>query len=212
MNEKTFRSCMGLMQSLWGEVDPSVFKFFWMRFKSTPDDQFEIVTKKVLDSFKPTNSEKFPSPSRFVELLGQDEETRINLAVGAVRKAASRVGAYNSVSLGDRALHATIMHFGGWPAVVGWDDKEWKFREKSFIQAYRAHMHIGNGPVKLIGKSEADFDNYRSNISDEQRSAFQKAIEVKPFHWYGYQPLLENKSENVLEIADETSKLFDMDR
>lgn len=203
---------MGLMQGLWGEVDLSVFKFFWMRFKSTTDGDFKAATKKVLDSFKPTSSEKFPSPSRFVELLGQDEETCINLAIGAVRKAGSTEGPYKSVSFGDRALHAAVMRFGGWPEVACWGDNEWKFREKSFIQTYKAELHANNGPAHLMGLSEEDYDNKCFDMTESKRIAFKKSIETKQIEWLGYQQLIEKKSDKVLEIADETSKLFDMDR
>ena len=203
---------MAFLQKLWGELDHDVFKFYWTRFKLVDDEQFKNATSKLIDTFRPTSSEKFPSPSRFVELLGADEETCINLAIGAIKKAGSTQGPYQSVSFGDRALHAAIMRFGGWPSVSCWDDKEWKFREKSFIQTYKAEMHSKMGPVKLMGLSEEDYELKCFDMPEEKRIAFKKSIETKTINWTGYQTLIENKNREILKIADETSKLFDMDR
>lgn len=209
MTEQTFKSCMTLLQGIYGIIDKPVYLFYWNKFKSVDDKTFEAATNKIVDTFKPTSTEKFPVPARFIELTEPSEETRINLAIGAVRKAGSTQGPYKSVSFGDRALHAAIMRFGGWPAVSVWSDEDWKFREKSFIQTYRAEMTTLSGPTHLMGLSEEDFDNKQFDIPTEKLIAYQNSIKTHEIKWTGYKLLLESKAEKEpLKISQEVNDII----
>lgn len=201
MNEVTFKICMSFMQKLFGEIDNDVYKFYWNRFKSTPDEQFKKITSQIIDTFKPTSTEKFPSVSRFVELLGQDIETRINSSVIAVKRAVSRIGAYGSVSFGDRALHEAINSFGGWVELCRWTYDDWKFREKQFIKTYEMCLSSDDGPDHLPGLSELSYSEYEFNMPEERRLAFKDSIAVKKIEWRGYTAIENKQNKDQLKIS-----------
>lgn len=209
MTEQTFKECMTILQAFSSMVEKDVYRFLWNKFKHVSDDDFKRAADKILETYRPTSHEKFPAIERFVTALGNTEDNRINLAIGAVRKAGSTQGPYKSISFGDRALHAAVMRFGGWPAVSCWSDEEWKFREKSFIQAYKAEMTTGQGPNHLMGLSEETFDNESFNWPIEKRIAAEKTIKPVQLQWTGYKLLIENKAEKEpLKISQEVNDII----
>lgn len=199
---------MALLQGIYGELADPLFAFYWNKFKGTDDERFKNATNSIINSFKPTSTEKFPCPARFVEALGDDEQTIVNLAVGAVKRAASTYGVYKSLSFGDRALHAAIMRFGGWPQVASWDDEQWRYREKNFIATYEAEKFSCAGPDHLMGLAEIDYDNRRFDISPDRSGYFAASIFVHDVPWKGYQRIAIAARPEPMKIGTEEAALL----
>lgn len=212
MDKSTFVSCIGLLQQLFGVTkDDSVLRFMWERFSEYDDELFKKVTQKIIDTFKPTSTEPFPSVSRFIDLLEGDENGVAIIAVGTVKQAASNVGPYRSISFGDRALHETINHFGGWPEVSSWHEQEWSFNEKRFIDTYKAYRKYSTGPSKLIGLSEEHYKLHGGNYHPQILEKTKQLIGILEFKWYGYKPLLEDKTtESINGFIEALGDKFSM--
>lgn len=211
MTEEIFKSAIGYLQVLFGVITAEKFSAYWQAIKHIEDESFKRSVSEIIKSFHPTSTEPFPSPSRFESACGNDEETRVQLAVAAVKSAASRVGVYRSVSFGDRALHAVIERFGGWPSVAKWGDDEWKFQESKFIAGYRSEIHAGiNGPSHLSGLQEEDYNLKVGLIPEEKRAIFLNGIKPRQFKWFAYKELIEDKSEGKKRIICEPESLGDL--
>jgi hypothetical protein len=204
MNKETFVGCTGLLESIFGVASPELIKFLWRKFKDIPDEKFKDACSTVADTFKPTSQTHFPLPAHFNEALGLTGNNRAILAVGAVKKAASSVGPYRSISFGDKAIQAAINHFGGWSVVSNWHDQEWQFNEKKFIDCYNANVSSGNGPNYLSGLAEDDYDLKCMALPPERRGVFLKQIAPVEYKWNGFTQLqLPNKTEEVKQIESE---------
>lgn len=205
MTQETFKKCIGYLQAAFNSISDDFFKLLWNRLKNVDDLEFEKTVSEIIDTFKPTSSEPFPSISRFIEIINLNADKIAVLAVGAVKNAAGRIGPYKSISFGDRAIHATIEHFGGWPEVSNWHDREWGFNERKFIDTYKSYRSTNSGPVKLCGLSEEDFKLNSGNYTPSRLIAAKKIIKAVDYNWYGFNTLIEDKSreKKQLPLIDE---------
>lgn len=212
MNNKTFASCIGLLQSIFGQANPELIKHLLSKFNNVPDEIFKSACSKITDTFKPTSQTPFPLPAHFNDAMGLSGNSRAILAVAAVKKAGSSIGPYNSVSFGDRAIHAAINHFGGWIEVSNWHDNEWKFQEKKFIEVYEANLAAGKGPEYLPGICENDFDLKLGLLSSEIKVVFLEKIKPSEIIWHGYTKIqITQKSEQAnRQISGDVSSISDI--
>jgi len=212
MENETFISCIGLLQSIFGQASPELIKYLLSKFKDIPDETFKSAVSKIIDTFRPTSQTPFPLPAHFNDAMGLSGNNRAVLAVAAVKSAGSSVGPYNSVSFGDRAIHAAINHFGGWVEVSNWHENEWKFQEKKFIEVYEANLAAGNGPEYLPGLCENDFDLKSGLLPAERKAVFLEKIKPHEMVWHGYTQLqVTQKTEPVKQqITGEVSSIADI--
>lgn len=212
MNKELFVLSMGLLQTVFGKASPKLLQFYREKFIDTPDETFKIAVSKVIDTFKPTTQTPFPLPVHFNDAIGLSGNNRAILAVAAVKAAGSSIGPYNSVSFGDRAIHATINHFGGWTVVSNWNDDDWKFQERKFIEVYEANLVGGNGPEYLSGMCENDYYLKCGLLSPERKKPFLEKIKPLEMVWHGYTKLqITQKSEPVQkQIAGDVSSIAEI--
>jgi hypothetical protein len=88
-----------------------------------------------------------PTVAELRELCGVvsgriEAKDRPLLAWEAVRRAISRVGAYDSPNFADPVIHAVLRSMGGWTQVCDWTLDEMPWREKEFKAAYAAMFHV----------------------------------------------------------------------
>jgi hypothetical protein len=212
MDNKTFVSCIGLLQSIFGQANPELVKHLLGKFKDAPDELFKSACSKIIDTFKPTSQIPFPLPAHFNDAMGLSGNNRAVLAVAAVKSAGSSIGPYSSVSFGDRAIHEAINHFGGWVVVSNWHDEDWKFQERKFIDVYEANLAAGNGPDHLTGLCENDFYLKGSLLPPERKAVFLEKIKPREIIWHGYTKIqITQKSEPVQQqITGEVSSIADI--
>lgn len=200
MNKNTFGKCVGMLQCLFGRMrHEDSFEIYWNRLKDISDNDFENAVSKIIDTFNPTSTEPFPSIARFVEAMGSRPDDLAIQAANAVKNATGRVGPYRSVSFGDRALHETIEHYGGWIEICKWHDREWGFNEKKFIETYKSFSGSDFGPVKLIGLSEIDYIDHGYNYLPERKETIEKKMIPVQWDWNGYKSLPGAKQKPVIE-------------
>jgi hypothetical protein len=179
------------------------------------EDEFRAAINKIMGTFFPTAQNPFPLIAHFRVAAGTDGETRITLAVMAVKEAAGSPGAYSSVDFGDRALHAVINSFGGWPHVASWSVDDWKYNEKNFTAAYRALMGSNEGPDKLIGIFEGE-NSLKSTKgwTDAQIQYAERQKRPIKIGWSGYTETrrIENKNHPEKLIDDLTKGIGNVTR
>ncbi len=81
------------------------------------------------------------------------------LAWGDVRRAISRVGAYDSPKFDDPVIHAVIRQLGGWVALCDSTIEELVWREKDFLRTYAALAPLDlpdDQVARLTGIAEKD--------------------------------------------------------
>lgn len=205
MKPETFISAMGILQSLFGSLKDESYKLYMQRFKDFDDELFKNAVSKIQDTFVSTSMCPFPLPKHFLDAIGLSDDKCAVLAVSAVKKAGSSVGPYKSVSFGDRALHATINHFGGWIEVSNWHDTEWKFNEKKFIECYEVNRSVGNGPDYLPGRCEDSYAEKAMLMPEERRIVFLKKLQPLEVKWNGYQRIEIAPSKDIKQIEGEVS-------
>lgn len=196
MNKKTFVSCIGYLQTVYGETKKPLIEMIWNRFKSVDDEDFKNAVSKIIDTFMPTSQVQFPLPAHIIKAMGLDSESLAIHAVSITKQAASTVGPYRSVSFGDRALHATINHFGGWIEVSNWHDKEWSFNESKFKEVYSAKLKNSSGPDYLEGRSEISYTESGGKWKPSQIEWYEKNNKPVLVEWQGSKVLIGTKLEN----------------
>lgn len=214
MDREIFGSCIGILQTLFGELkSDEMLKIYWKQLNKYGNEQFKSATSRIIETFRPTSTEPFPSISRFIDAIGDGIDNIAILAVSAVKEAASCVGPYHSVSFGDRALHCAIMHFGGWQVVSNWHDEEWGYNERKFIDTYKSFKPLNKGPDYLSGLSE---DSHRLNsgnyLPSTQKIAAKQIVPVI-FEWSGYHQIEHKKDNNqFLPLINTLVDNFSMDK
>ena len=105
------------------------------------------------------DSTDFPRPAALRKyavtgnVLSDDERAR--LAWSVVFGAISRVGGYESVNFSDKLINASLRLLGGWVRLCELPTEELKWKEKDFVQTYKAIAKSGLGdPGYLPGITE----------------------------------------------------------
>jgi hypothetical protein len=205
MKYEEFLMMLVTLQDYFGKIlKDEVVGLYWNLLKNITVEDFKAMVARLIETYHPTAQNPFPLISDFLEAGGLSGQKRAVVALNAVLSTAKSLGAWSSVDFGDPALHATIMHFGGWPEVCSWGNKgQWQFNEKKFIEAYLAISASGEsaGPVK---------GNFEIGNHDVDTSAWnQKQIEVYNRHntprkiqWVGadFSHQIENKAMEVKQI------------
>jgi hypothetical protein len=104
------------------------------------------------------------------------------------------------VDFGDPALHATIKNFGGWPEVCSWGNLgEWKYRDKSFVEAYEAACSCGLKADPPAGNFEIENNKKdQSTWTPVQIEFAKKNSAPLQIPWQG-QARIENKGTPILK-------------
>jgi hypothetical protein len=142
---------MAFLMRLYGkEIESGVLDIYWQIVKSWDDSVWKKSVEEVVSKFKPTAQCPFPVPADFVGARGGSIEDRSTTAVNRLISYLEDNGAYTDLDIGDPALNATVERFGGLSEVSRWTYDDWKFREKSFRDAYRACVLSGDGGPKVL--------------------------------------------------------------
>lgn len=126
------------------------------------DVSLESLNRAALNLLR--SSKFMPTPAEIREAAGAvtgqiAAKDRPTLAWEAVRRAISRVGAYDSVEFDDVIIHAAIRSMGGWAALCDSTSEEMVWREKDFLRTYGALMNLPLGSEqteRLSGISERE--------------------------------------------------------
>lgn len=199
MNDTTFKTGIAFLSKLFGHTpDVEIIKTYWNILKKYSEGQFKIMLENITKDFVPTSQVPFPLPKHFLSAVGESGESRARLAILALTTAASKLSIYDTISFGDRALHATIERFGGWPEVANWTQDDWRFNEKNFIGTYEASSLMNYGPDRLIGIAE--FENGKKTLSGKQLEIAKKQEEIKYFEWSGFDETMRIEDKNKEQI------------
>lgn len=146
------------LEKYFGKKLESGIRGMYLEYLEKLDEkQFKAAAVKILAEFEPTLAKPFPLIKDFLALCGQSAHTKAINVVLTVKKTAETEGQYKSIDFGDRALHSVIERYGGWPEVVLWGEKDWKFQEAKFIAAYEAAVVAGvQGSEYLPGLHEIE--------------------------------------------------------
>lgn len=166
MNEQQilFEALAKLEKYFGKTLDTEVKAMYVEHLERLPLDKFKAACVRIMADWSPTATKPFPLIADFLAYCGESQETQAVNVVGAVRRAAETLGQYPSVDFRDRALHAAVERYDGWPAiVVNGTDEWWTMHERNFITAYRSAKLAGvNGAAHLAGLHEIE------NISQKQ--------------------------------------------
>lgn len=195
MKENFYKTSIAYLSSIYGKINDDLYKLIWDVLKDRSDDEFKQMVEGIITSFIPTSQVPFPLPPHFIKHIGADQDSKALQAVKIVKKAAGPIGPYKSVSFGDRALHETINHFGGWINVCQWHEKEWSFNERKFIEVYKSNTSFNDGPTHLRGLSEEKFIDTEHLISEDRKFAFKESITPIEIKWHGYTKMIASKRE-----------------
>lgn len=209
MTEQLFKTSIAYLTSMYSKITDDFYKILWDALKKYSDEEFKQMVSGIVTSFVPTSQVPFPLPPHFLKATTTEPNNRAIIAVKMLKNATGRVGPYKSVSFGDRALHETINHFGGWIEVCKWHDEEWGFKEKKFIETYLVYLKFDFGAKKLIGIAENDFIDRAHSFTPELKAKAEENIKTIQYKWACYKPLLEDKSgnKNIPELDDLTKRL-----
>lgn len=212
MTEKIFRKGILYLSKVFGKnIDDDYYKILWDQLKKLSDEEFNKIVGDIASSFIPSNTVPFPLPAHFLKSRRVEGRLKLQAALTTVKKAITRLGNWKSVSFGDRALHAAIERFGGWVRICEWDEQQWSYNERRFIECYEAELAFGsNGPDRLIGVFEEHNSANYQKFNDIQKKHADKASKTAQISWPGYSDLrLENKTEEVKLLGD-LSKIFNI--
>lgn len=153
MNPETFDASIALLSKLYGHaLERQVTDTYWHLLKHLSDRQFQLAVQNTIRTFRPTTQCPFPVPADLLNACGSGDEMHAHNVVTMVREAIVRVGAWDSVDFGDRALHQVIERFGGWTVICTWTHQDWQYNRRAFVEAYRAASAAEiKGPAALEG-------------------------------------------------------------
>jgi len=158
MNKQTFAVQMLYLYE-YLEIAPSKERNrkYWDLLNHLSDEDFSNAVKNIVKEFIPTATVPFPLVAHFLKYCGSGGKEQASHAISLLRATRQRIGAYNSVSFGDPALHFVIQSFGGWPVMCRMSDKEWDINEGRMVEAYKsAQFSNVDAPDHLSGISEGD--------------------------------------------------------
>ena len=210
MNKAFFIQRMSLLSKLYGKhLDDDTISLYWSLFRGRGEAEFHAMVERLVGSFTPTAQVPFPVPAQFLQAVGEDAANQARAAVAAVIAAGHKVGPYKSVSFGDRALHSTILRFGGWPAVASWSAEDWRYNERKFLDAYTAEASsCASGPARLVGIYELENSRNDGRWDEARKAIAAKQAAVVSVEWRGNAGLLEDKTAPALSI--EVQGIVDM--
>lgn len=131
-DKKEFGETMAGIGELMGkDISNSLMKIYWNALKPFPLSDVLTGLNKIA-----TTSRFFPKPVEIIEAIQGNAESLAAEAMHHLVEAVGRVGAYQSVEFEDPGLQAVVEAWGGWPAVCGKTDEEWKYLKKDFLQLY----------------------------------------------------------------------------
>lgn len=204
MNEKSFKTGILFLSEAYGKkLKDEIISMYWEILKEYSDVEFKKMLEGLIKTFIPTSQVPFPLIPHFLEAVGDNVKTKAQLAVMAVKNAIAKVGPYNSVTFGDRALHETIHQFGGWVEICEWDQEKWQFNEKRFLSVYDAACSSGQGADRLIGIHERE--NMGKNVSDfteEQKKFLEDQKKPVEISWKGFKQI-GNTDKKMIESQPE---------
>lgn len=217
MLRQNFNESMLYLQKLFGKkLEPDVMSIFWNALKGMSDEQFKESISNIVQTFIPTSTTPFPVVAHFMAKSTISPKAKAHAAVEAVKLAAENIGAYQTVSFGDRALHSVIERFGGWQTIARWGE-EWKYQEKNFMEAYlAAYEYKANGPEKLLGIHAKD--NAEKVLTERQKALIAHQYKPRLIEWAGFdsaqleapkkkQELNDNRNIDMEQIDAEMVKL-----
>jgi hypothetical protein len=158
MNKQTFAVQMLYLYE-YLEIAPNKERNqkYWDLLNHLSDEDFSNAVKNVVKEFIPTATVPFPLVAHFLKYCGLGGKEQASHAISLLRATRQRIGAYNSVSFGDPALHFVVQSFGGWPVMCRMSDKEWDINEGRMVEAYKsAQFSNVDAPDHLSGISESD--------------------------------------------------------
>lgn len=120
--------------------------------------EFEQVSKALsAHAVDPERGRFPPMPSDVVKALHGTMVDRSLIAWGKLLDAMQRVGAYNSVSFDDGAIHAAVVDMGGWTAVCRSKAEDMPHMQRRFCELHRAYSARPDIPYppRLVGESES---------------------------------------------------------
>jgi hypothetical protein len=120
--------------------------------------EFEQVRKALsAHAVDPERGRFPPMPSDVVKALQGTMVDRSLIAWGKLLDAMQRVGAYNSVSFDDGAIHAAVVDMGGWPAVCRSKFEDMPHMQRRFCELHRAYSARPDIPYppRLVGEFES---------------------------------------------------------
>lgn len=200
MTLETFTSCMSILQGIFGQLEDTKVKIYHTVLSHMPDADFEIATKRLIKTFKPTSTVQFPVPANFSEAVGDTPTIKAQEYLSRLQKAVYSVGSYRSVDFGSPALHSVIDRFGGWGLICQWGQKEWDINESRFLKALEVAIEYGDvGPAYLKGTIEAT----NGNLKYAQLTHVCRDINGKIFLGSGLHPqtkLIEQKEDNSANV------------
>jgi len=179
VDRKVIYECLGRLQEYFGkELKPEIQKMYIDRIEKLDLDKFKTAMVRIVDEYQPTATNPFPLIKDILEFCGESGQTKAINIIAVVKMACIKHGQYESVNFEDSALHSVIRRYGGWPEVVLWTERDWGFREKSFIEAYKAAHAESHNISHLPGliEIERDKDGYKLPEPIQIQGGKQKLI------------------------------------
>ena len=149
-----FAALMKAMGETFGNTAPSKEKveLFFQAMSDLSIEQLKTAVLSLINTRTITST--FPVPGEIrAALSGGDKAAMI--ALDKAEKAASHIGAYDSVVFDDPVIHMVIDSMGGWPKFcVPDDDQDWHWHQKEFKRLYDAFSKTPRQcPRVLAGRS-----------------------------------------------------------
>jgi len=203
MNDSTFKAGIAFLSNMYGKkCDDQTVSAYWNILKKYSDENFKMMLENLTENFIPTSQVPFPLIPHFLQACGASGRARGRIAIRAIMESGQT--AYGSVNFGDRALHATINHFGGWPVVARWGHIDWGYKEKAFLETYEANRLSDCGPEYLPGLTELDAATKDiSTWNQIQIEDLKRQSQPSLISWSGNNLLIGN-TKKPEEIEDKT--------
>jgi len=197
MNEETFKTGILFLSETYGKkLKDEIIEAYWGILKEYSDEDFKKMLENIVKSFIPTSQVPFPLIPHFLGAVGAAGASRSQLAVMAVKTALRKYSAYDTISLGDPALHETIRQLGGWVEFCNLPGDWWQYNEKRFIQIYEAAQINNTGIDKLCGIYELEnAGKDTTNWTEEQKKTIEDQKRPKELKWQGFKQLDYKKTD-----------------
>jgi len=138
MTKEIFTTGMAFLQEYFGKtLNDQIRDKYWDYFKDCEDDRFRFTLKRLIEGFQPTSIVPFPLIKDFKCHMDIDIEIYMLLIRKTIKKYGSK-----DVSFKNRAIHAAIERFGGWPVVCNWGSEGWGINEGRFVKALRNYIDM----------------------------------------------------------------------
>lgn len=117
-----------------GDIPRNVLGLWWTTLQDYSIADVEKAFAHYLRN--PDNGHFAPKPADIVRIIDGSTHNRALRAWTAVTYAVRLYGPYQSVDLGDPAIHEAIRFLGGWSYLCGLQETEWPFIQKTFETHY----------------------------------------------------------------------------